>query len=109
VRERPDGKPLVIRIIYATQGAPVKIHELMRAWEAVHRTYQGEAHVRSILFREETRWPGYYFRADKPSMDNEHWLAFCNCKFDRASNTWEMIKRPMKYITEESPTLVAAN
>jgi len=89
--------------------AAENLHELMRAWEAVHRTYQGEAHVRSILFREETRWPGYYFRADKPSMDNEHWLAFCNCKFDRASNTWEMIKRPMKYITEESPTLVAAN
>jgi len=36
VRERPDGKPLVIRIIYATQGAPVKIHELMRDyWSAV--------------------------------------------------------------------------
>jgi adenylylsulfate reductase, subunit A len=76
------------------------LHELMRAWEAQHRMYQAEAHVRSILFREETRWPGYYFRADKPSMDNENWLAFCNCKYDRNTGDWEMIKRPVKYLTQ---------
>ena len=76
------------------------LHELMRAWESVHRMFQGEAHVRSILFREETRWPGYYFRADKPSMDNENWLAFCNCKYDSGTGGWEMIKRPVKYITQ---------
>ena len=35
--------------------------------------YQAEAHVRTILFREETRWPGYYFRADFPKMDEENW------------------------------------
>jgi adenylylsulfate reductase subunit A len=76
------------------------LHELMRGWEAVHRMYQAEAHVRSILFREETRWPGYYFRSDKPSMDNENWLAFCNCKYDRTTGEWEMIKRPVKYLTQ---------
>jgi adenylylsulfate reductase subunit A len=72
----------------------------MRSWEAVHRMFQAEAHVRSILFREETRWPGYYFRSDKPNMDNENWLAFCNCKYDRNTGAWEMIKRPVKYITQ---------
>ncbi len=76
------------------------LHELTRGWEATHRMYQAEAHVRSVLFREETRWPGYYFRADKPSMDNENWLAFCNCKYDRNTGEWEMIKRPVKYITQ---------
>ena len=75
------------------------LHELMRAWENVHRMFQADAHMRSILFREETRWPGYYFRSDKPSMDNENWLAFCNCKYDKATGEWEMIKRPVKYIT----------
>jgi adenylylsulfate reductase subunit A len=75
------------------------LHELMRAWEAVHRSYQADAHMRSILFREETRWPGYYFRADKPNMDNKNWLAFCNCKFDKNTGKWEMIKRPVKYLT----------
>ena len=42
------------------------LHELMRCWENVHRSYQAEAHVRAMLFREETRWPGYYFRSDTP-------------------------------------------
>ena len=76
------------------------LHELMRCWEGIHRTYQGEAHVRSILYRGETRWPGYYFRTDKPTMDNENWLAFCNCKYDQSSGEWEMIKRPVKYLTQ---------
>ena len=45
----------------------------MRCWENVQRMWQAEAHVRTILFREETRWPGYYFRADKPKMDEQNW------------------------------------
>jgi adenylylsulfate reductase subunit A len=71
----------------------------MRCWENVHRMYQADAHMRSILFREETRWPGYYFRADKPSMDDKNWLAFCNCKYDRGTGDWTMMKKPVKYIT----------
>ncbi len=36
VRERPDGKPLVVRLVYSNQGAPVKLHELVRDyWGAV--------------------------------------------------------------------------
>ena len=75
------------------------LNELMRCWENVHRLHQAEAHVHSVLFREETRWPGYYFRADKPTLDQENWLAFCNCRYDHAKNEWSMIKRPVKYIT----------
>jgi len=30
VRERPDGKPLVVQLIYSSQGAPVKMQELVR-------------------------------------------------------------------------------
>jgi len=80
------------------QGAE-DLHELMRCWENVHRMYQGDAHMRSILFREETRWPGYYYRTDKPTMDNDNWLAFCNCKYDRNTGEWEMMKKPVKYIS----------
>ena len=75
------------------------LHELMRCWENLHRLQQAEAHVHSMLFREETRWPGYYLRADKPALDQENWLAFCNCKYERSSGTWSMIKRPVKYLT----------
>jgi adenylylsulfate reductase subunit A len=83
----------------AENQAASSLHELMRCWENVHRMYQADSHMRSILFREETRWPGYYFRADKPSIDNENWLAFCNCKYDRNTGEWTMMKKPVKYIS----------
>jgi len=68
------------------------LHELMRCWENIHRMWQAEAHIRTILFREETRWPGYYFRSDMPEM-KEDWKVFANCKYDRASGKWEMMKK----------------
>ena len=78
------------------------LHELMRCWENVHRMWQAEAHVRTLLFRDETRWPGYYFRADKPSLDNKNWDAFANCKYDPNAKKWEMIKRPIIRIYKEA-------
>ena len=81
----------------ASLGAD-NLHELMRCWEDVHRMYQADAHMRSILFREETRWPGYYFRSDKPEIDNQNWLAFCNCIYHKDTGEWEMKKRPVKYL-----------
>jgi adenylylsulfate reductase subunit A len=80
--------------------AAENLHELMRAWENVHRMYQADAHMRSILFREETRWPGYYFRADKPNMDNKNWLAFCNCVYNKDTGEWKMMKKPVKYLSK---------
>jgi adenylylsulfate reductase subunit A len=74
------------------QGAG-DLHELMRVWENIQRMWIAESHLRSILFREETRWPGYYFRADTPKMDDENWLCFVNCKWDPKSDEWEMLKR----------------
>jgi adenylylsulfate reductase, subunit A len=65
-------------------------YDLERCWENYQRMWQGEAHLRTILFREETRWPGYYFRADKPAMDPA-WKVFCNCTYK--NGTWEFVKR----------------
>jgi adenylylsulfate reductase subunit A len=76
------------------------LHQLMRAWENMHRMYQAEAHVRSILFREETRWPGYYFRSDTPKMDDKNWKCFVNCRLDPKTNEWEMKKVNVKYISQ---------
>ncbi|MCP4634443.1 MAG: adenylyl-sulfate reductase subunit alpha [candidate division Zixibacteria bacterium] len=73
------------------------LHELMRCWENIHRMWQAEAHIRTIMFREETRWPGYYFRADFPSMKND-WEVFANCKYDPKSGEWEMMKKEIKTI-----------
>jgi len=72
--------------------AAENLHELMRCHENIHRMWQAEAHIRTILFREETRWPGYYFRADCPSMKDD-WLVFANCKWDPKADKWEMYKR----------------
>jgi len=75
--------------------AAENLHELMRAWENVHRMWQAEAHVRAILFREETRWPGYYFRADTPTMNDDDWKVFVNSTYDAGANQWTMLKRPV--------------
>ena len=68
-------------------------YELERCWENVHRMWQAEAHVRTILFREETRWPGYYFRADCPKMDETNWKCFANIKYDPKSTEWSTMKK----------------
>ncbi len=71
------------------------LHELMRCWENVHRMWQAEAHIRAILYREETRWPGYYYRADKPSMDEKDWKVFVNMKWDPKSDKWDVFSKPI--------------
>ncbi len=71
------------------------LNELMRCWENIHRMWQAESHMRTILFREETRWPGYYFRTDFPEIKAD-WEVFTNCKWDPKTDAWEMIKRDIK-------------
>ncbi|MCD4790179.1 MAG: adenylyl-sulfate reductase subunit alpha, partial [Bacteroidales bacterium] len=68
------------------------LHELMRCWENIHRLAQAESHIRTILFREETRWPGYYFRTDYPEMKKE-WKCFVNCRWNPETDEWEMKKK----------------
>jgi adenylylsulfate reductase subunit A len=79
----------------AEKLAAEDLHELMRCWENVQRLWQAEVHVRTILFREETRWPGYYFRSDFPKMDNQNWKVFVNATCDPKTGQWEMAKRPV--------------
>jgi adenylylsulfate reductase subunit A len=75
--------------------AAENVYELERCWENIHRMWQADAHIRAILFREETRWPGYYFRADCPKMDNDNWLCFVNLKYDAEEDKWEARKVPV--------------
>jgi adenylylsulfate reductase subunit A len=76
------------------------IYELERCWENVHRMWQAEAHVRTIQFREETRWPGYYFRSDTPKMDEKNWHCFANIKYDPATAQWSCMKRDIIHIVK---------
>ena len=75
------------------------LNELMRCWENIHRMWQAESHVRTILFREETRWPGYYFRADAPKMD-DNWKCFVNCRWDPQTGKWDVFKRDIIRIVD---------
>src|SRR5271157_546389 len=84
------------------------LHELMRCWENVHRMWQAEAHVRTVLFREETRWPGYYMRSDTPTLDEQKWHVFANCRCDPKTGKWEMLKRPILHIFPQ-PQAIAAD
>jgi adenylylsulfate reductase subunit A len=79
----------------AEKLAAADLNELMRCWENIHRMWQAESHIRTMHFREETRWPGYYFRTDRPEMDPD-WEAFANCRWDPESGEWSMIKREIQ-------------
>jgi adenylylsulfate reductase subunit A len=75
------------------------LHQLMRAWENTHRMYQAEVHVRTMLYREESRWPGYYFRSDFPKMDEANWKVFVNATMDPVSEEWTMKKVDIKLLS----------
>ncbi len=70
------------------------LHQLQRAWELHHRVMTAEAVLRHTIFRKETRWPGYCYRADFPKLDDEHWHVFVNSKLDRATGNWQLFTRP---------------
>jgi adenylylsulfate reductase subunit A len=69
------------------------LHELLRAWENRHRIVAAEAHARHILFREETRYPGYYYRGDFLKIDDENWRCFTNSTYNRNTKEWKVFKR----------------
>ena len=69
-------------------------HDLMRCWEVWDRLWCAEAHVRHMLFREETRWPGYYYRGDFPNLDEDNWKVFTNSRYDAEGNQWDLEKVP---------------
>ncbi|HEU5338715.1 MAG TPA: adenylyl-sulfate reductase subunit alpha [Sulfuricaulis sp.] len=70
------------------------LHELLRAWENYHRILAAEAHMKHIQFRQETRYPGYYYRADYNFVDDENWKVFVNSKYDRNTKKWDLKKVP---------------
>jgi len=77
------------------------LHELMRCWENVHRVQIAEAHTRHKLFREETRWPGYYYRSDFRKMDEDKWgKVFVNSVYDAEKDEFTMLTRPLLHLVD---------
>ncbi|MGH9041668.1 MAG: adenylyl-sulfate reductase subunit alpha [Acidimicrobiia bacterium] len=72
------------------------LHDLLRCWEVWDRLDAAEACLRHMLFREETRWPGYYYRGDFPKLDEANWKVFVNSRRDPKSGEWELHKVPFE-------------
>jgi len=77
----------------AAKSGAANLHELMRAWENYHRIWSLEAHAKHILFREESRYPGYYYRGDHLAIDDANWKCFVNSKFDPKTGEWNCFKK----------------
>jgi adenylylsulfate reductase subunit A len=78
----------------AGKMAAANLHELLRCFENYHRILSVEAHARHILFREESRYPGYYYRGDFNKIDDANWKCFTNSVYHVDTNTWEFKKVP---------------
>jgi adenylylsulfate reductase subunit A len=70
-------------------------HQLLRTWELWHRILTAEAVINHMLFRKETRWPGYYVRSDFPALDDDNWRVFVNSKYDSKTGTWKLWSVPV--------------
>ncbi|MFA5243349.1 MAG: adenylyl-sulfate reductase subunit alpha [Sulfuricella sp.] len=78
------------------------LHELLRAWENYHRILTAEAHMKHILFREESRYPGFYYRMDKNFVDEENWKCFVNSIYDKTTKQWTCFKRAHVDLVDKS-------
>jgi len=76
------------------------LHQLQRAWELRHRAIASESVVRHTLFREETRWPGYYYRGDHMKLDDDNWHVLTLSHRDPESGEWTMEKAPVYHIVD---------
>jgi adenylylsulfate reductase subunit A len=76
------------------------LHQLQRAWELRHRAIASECVVQHTLFREETRWPGYYYRGDFPKLDDANWHVLTVSRRDPVSGEWTLEKAPVYHLVD---------
>ncbi|WP_421899206.1 adenylyl-sulfate reductase subunit alpha [Maridesulfovibrio sp.] len=69
------------------------LHELMRCWEQFHRLWTVRLHMQHIEFREESRYPGFYYRGDFMGLDDSKWKCFVNSKYDVEKGETTVFKR----------------
>ena len=76
------------------------LHQLQRTWELNHRLTASFSVAHHTLFREETRWPGYYYREDHMQLNDTDWHCFTLSQYDRESGDWAMEKAPVYHIVD---------
>jgi adenylylsulfate reductase subunit A len=77
------------------------LHELLRCWENYHRLWTVRLHMKHIDFRLETRYPGFYYRADHMGLDDTKWKCFVNSKYDVKAKKTDIFKKPYYQIIPE--------
>jgi adenylylsulfate reductase, subunit A len=77
------------------------LHELMRCWEQYHRLFTVRLHMQHIHFREESRYPGFYYRGDFLGLDDTKWKCFVNSKYDPEKGETTIFKKPYVQIIPE--------
>jgi adenylylsulfate reductase, subunit A len=70
------------------------LHELMRCWEQYHRLFTVRLHMQHIHFRQESRYPGFYYRGDFLGLDDTKWKCFVNSKYDPEKKETTIFKKP---------------
>jgi adenylylsulfate reductase subunit A len=70
------------------------LHELLRAWENYHRLWTVRTHMLHIKFRTETRYPGFYYRADYMALNDKEWKCFVNSVYDPEKKKVDLFKKP---------------
>lgn len=69
-------------------------HELMKCNEVIDMVDTAEVLVHHLLYREETRWPGWQSRVDFPERNDEKFNCFVNSRRDPNTGKVEMFTRP---------------
>lgn len=69
--------------------------ELLAVQEVIERIEVAEVLVEHLLYRKETRWPGYQTRVDFPDRKKE-WRKFVNSRLKTENNELEIIERKYK-------------
>lgn len=84
------------------------LHELLRAWEVIHRHRASECVLQHTLFRKETRWPGYYYRGDAMKLDDENWHVLTVSRRNPETGEYTMEKAPLYHLVDENEEAAAA-
>ncbi|MGR3310477.1 MAG: adenylyl-sulfate reductase subunit alpha [Candidatus Brocadiales bacterium] len=75
--------------------------ELVKAHEVIDRIDVARVLIEHLLYRKETRWPGYQTRLDYPERDDVHWLKFVNSICDPITGNIMIVERPLSTVRSE--------
>ena len=76
------------------------LHELMRCNEVIDMIDVAEVLCHHLLYREETRWPGWQTRMDFPEKNDDKFNCFVNSRKNLETGNIEMFTRPMEKLDD---------